>query len=274
MGLALTLYLVRWGPSTVRAIAYLIEPAERSIPTWESSVQTIIGSLALAGAGLIVLYVIASATGTPRDRVGLGRQPAFGKRTAALVFFAAWMLVNVTQSLGALLIELFPWMAGPAVEEHPVADTVAGAVFDTIASGVGGAVEEIIILALLIVALRAARVPWPVVYLVAVVLRVVFHIYYGLGTSLGMTLWAAGLVGLYHLFGRFLPILLAHLVFNLQLRAVASISTLASDRRAAMVGSASELIDIVVVLLGLLGVALVFVQLVRSDGVDSERVQR
>ncbi|MGP9745468.1 hypothetical protein [Brachybacterium sp. AOP29-B2-41] len=271
VGLALALYFVRWGPSTVRAVAYLIEPTERAAPTVGSSVQTIVGSMALAGAGLIVLAVIAAATETPRERIGLGRRPTYRKRTAVLVFLTALMLVNLTQCFGTLLVSLFPWMAGPSIEEHPVSDTFAGAVFDTIASGVGGAVEEVIVLALLIVALRAARVSWPVVCAVAVVLRVVFHIYYGLGTSIGMIIWAAGLVGLYYLFGQFIPILLAHLAFNMQLTAVASINEFAGGRGAALANAGSGFLDVVVMVLGLLCAAFIFVQLWRSDGMELKR---
>ena len=65
-----------------------------------------------------------------------------------------------------------------------------------------GAVEEIIVLAVPVVALRAAGHRWPTILITAVLLRTAFHVYYGVIAIPGHLVWALALALLYIATGR------------------------------------------------------------------------
>ncbi|GAA4531598.1 hypothetical protein GCM10023160_34110 [Brachybacterium paraconglomeratum] len=77
-----------------------------------------------------------------------------------------------------------------------------------------GAVEEIIVLAVPVVALRAAGHRWPTILITAVLLRTAFHVYYGVIAIPGHLVWALALALLYIATGRIWPLFLAHVMNN------------------------------------------------------------
>lgn len=69
--------------------------------------------------------------------------------------------------------------------------------------------EEIVVLVVPLVFLRAARWPWWAVITAAVVLRLLYHVYYG-PAAVGLALWALGMIAVYLHTHAVLGLVLAH----------------------------------------------------------------
>jgi hypothetical protein len=78
---------------------------------------------------------------------------------------------------------------------QPIYDPVLN-VLNIVTTGMAGPTEELVLLALVVVALRATGHSWAVVTIAAVALRVPFHLYYG-WAAIGLAVWAALMVVLY-----------------------------------------------------------------------------
>lgn len=213
---AVFLYLIRWGQSTVRSVGFLLNPAPRSTTTGLESIQQLVENISLIALALVALHVLAAATNTPRWRAGLAsRREGLALRALEflVVFLVAGGIIWCGFRAAALLEMVDPW-ALPEIDTSPVPSSIPTAVLEVVNSGLGGAVEELVVLAVLVVALRSARAPWWTVYVVAVALRVVFHIHYGVGYALGLGIWALGVAVLFRMTGRLWPIFAAHFVHN------------------------------------------------------------
>jgi len=72
-----------------------------------------------------------------------------------------------------------------------------------------GFIEEIVVLAFVVVTLEQARRPRPEIVAVALLLRVSFHIYYGPG-ALGILVWASAFLWLFLRFRTIIPLIVVH----------------------------------------------------------------
>jgi hypothetical protein len=84
------------------------------------------------------------------------------------------------------------------------------AAFDSIQAGV---IEELVVLAFVVVTLRQADRPWWEVTLVALVLRGSYHIYYGPGVF-GILVWAALYYWIYLRFRSLIPMMVCHVAWD------------------------------------------------------------
>lgn len=78
----------------------------------------------------------------------------------------------------------------------------------------GGLTVELVMLALVFVLLRKINLGWTWITLVAIALRIPFHLYYG-WASLALSLWVIGIILPYRRTNRILPIILANCAKNL-----------------------------------------------------------
>jgi hypothetical protein len=96
----------------------------------------------------------------------------------------------------------------------PTAQTNAAAMlfsaFDSLQAGV---IEELVVLAFVVVTLRQAGRPWWEVTLVALVLRGSYHIYYGPGVF-GILVWAALYYWIYLRFRSLIPMMVCHVAWD------------------------------------------------------------
>ncbi len=74
-------------------------------------------------------------------------------------------------------------------------------------------VEELVVLAFVVVTLRQAKRPWWEVTTVALVLRGAYHIYYGPGV-VGILVWAALFYWIYLRFRQLIPMILCHVLWD------------------------------------------------------------
>ena len=207
------LYSIKWLTATIAAILLAFFPPSGpagTLDTW-TLFNSVIPSLALTVAGMAVLQLLAKTTDTPPHTLGAG-MPA-GWRASIGVFFLATLIFQMRGVITTALEAVpglpnqhpFPWTPPSSP------DAAAVLVYDSMLSG---AAEEIIVLAIPVVALRAAGHRWPSILLTTVLLRTAFHVYYGAIAVPGHLVWALALALLYIATGRIWPLFLAHMMNN------------------------------------------------------------
>jgi hypothetical protein len=121
-------------------------------------------------------------------------------RVMGWCFFAIILggIINAALQTGSL----------PAFHNSPPA--LIYAMFDSLQAGF---VEEVVVLAFVVVTLRQAGRPWWEVTVVALVLRGAYHIYYGPGV-VGILVWAALFYWIYLRFRQLWPLIICHILWD------------------------------------------------------------
>lgn len=250
--LVAVLYSIGWGASAVTAIALaLIPPSTTPAPHRDAHayLTETAWSLVLIIVGFVVLRALARCTTTPPDRLGVGLPRRDGWVTGVLLFAMVLVLMNVAWASGDLITTATGLSADrhfPTPSLHDPQEVLALAA----SWSMYGAAEEFLVMAVPIVALRAARFSWPAIVVTAVVLRGIFHVYYGVAMYPGIILWSAVVALLYIHTGRVWPIFLAHVTNNL----VAARSAVPADLAHAFEGPLVSVFDIAVALAVVLGI--------------------
>lgn len=211
--LVVGLYSTTWLTATIAALLLALYPASGPVGTQDAWTlfNSLIPALALTFAGIAVLQLLANTTDTPPATIGAG-MPA-GWRGSVGVFLLATLIFQMRGVITTALEAIpglpdqnsFPWTPPSSP------DAAAFLVYDSMLSG---AVEEIIVLAIPVIALRAAGHRWPTILITAVLLRTAFHIYYGAIAIPGHLIWALALALLYIATARIWPLYLAHAMNN------------------------------------------------------------
>ena len=152
------------------------------------------------------MWLLARLTAQTPSAVGLTARRTAPRGQTLSVALLAFGLIWAVKLLGAAVPSNdFP--------HNPTQDTLNSALrlLESVLSGAG---EELSLLAVPVLALRAAGVRWRWIYVITVVMRVSFHLYYGVPFALLLGLWAFGLVLLYQYTGRIWGLFLAHAVHN------------------------------------------------------------
>lgn len=203
----LGLYIVGgWAGGTYNAIRFLLgDLATPPVMSWPQVGRMAVHSippLVAAGLGLGA----CAKVGATAARLGL--LPENGWRTIAIdgviVSLLAWSS-KISFTIGFSI-------GGSENAQNSTGSTyarVANIIHGT-AAGIG---EEVAILAVPVVILRAARQPWWAIVVAATALRLSFHTYYGWGT-LGLTVWALTSLALFVATRRLLPLIVAHVLWN------------------------------------------------------------
>lgn len=180
------------------------------------------GSPALERIGLHSAYVLLAVASVlvllrrgklSLDQVGLGGvwdrpRVALNVRVACFASVASAAGVSLATVIGVFLDR-----PGARYPLQPLDDPLSWAA-EMFAGAAAGFEEELPLILVLVWALRSARYSWLVVCVVAAVLRVSFHLYYG-WEAMGMFVWPVLLVVLYARTGAIWGIIAAHAWFNL-----------------------------------------------------------
>jgi membrane protease YdiL (CAAX protease family) len=180
--------------SGVAAAAFLL--ANRSegsqAGSWAIYFPSTIDIIAQTGVAVAVVLLLAARRGVTTKTLGLSLPHRSDGRFAsgATVRILAWALF--AQIIGGVINAALQSGDLPTVSK-PNAAILIFSFFRSVNAGV---VEELVVLAFVVVTLRQARRPWWEVTLVALVLRGSYHIYYGPGVF-GILVWAAIFYWLY-----------------------------------------------------------------------------
>jgi hypothetical protein len=201
LGLVLVLYAGVFGPAVYSAIVFGFGGAHAHATTlslFAVAVNVICQAVVALVAGLAIIRGLA---GSWRPVTGGG---ATSWRTEVVAGSASVTLMVLWAFLSVLL-------PGPG---FPAATNTAGHVGDAIGFVRTGPVEEICALVAPLVILRAGQVPWPVVFGLVVVMRILFHLYYG-PAAVTVAVWAFGTAFVYLWARSIIGIMVAHSLYDL-----------------------------------------------------------
>lgn len=194
--------------STLGAVPYITGSADPQ-PTQSTDV----GAALAWRVSQIVLVVVAVCLikgfrQRPRPK---SPAPSIASRTRVFTYFVAflgpWIGMTLMDSIAALGVPTIDYPYTPTPTTADIALQAFGMLL-------AGPFEETLFLALPVVALRRGGYSWTTVCVVAVLLRVPFHLYYG-WSALALAVWAVLMVALYRRTGTVVPIVLAHSTWNL-----------------------------------------------------------
>ncbi|RZS80066.1 hypothetical protein EV189_3546 [Motilibacter rhizosphaerae] len=197
------LYLVGWGPGLVSALLVAAHARERGTIGPAAAALGAVQLLATGAAVLALVGCLARLSGLGLAELGLAPAPR-GRRVrdldCALAYLTALLLGGVLMGLAGS--SGYPyggaWYALPTL----------------VSSALAGPTEELALLALPALLLRrAGEPPWRA-GLVLVLVRLSFHVYYGLPV-LGLLPWAVTAFVLVWRTGRVLPLVVAHSAWDL-----------------------------------------------------------
>jgi membrane protease YdiL (CAAX protease family) len=121
-------------------------------------------------------------------------------RTEARAFGLATVCISIGLGVSTILLDM------PA---YPRGSGTGAAWGDLLNALLAGPAEEIVVLVIPLIFLRVARWPWWAVITVAVILRLLYHVYYG-PSAAGLALWALGMIAVYLRTHAVLGLVLAH----------------------------------------------------------------
>lgn len=133
-------------------------------------------------------------------------------RTSIKTFPVSYIAVLLGFIAASLMSRLFQ-LTGHTFDDEELSDPLLAAL-TIINAGMAGPAEELALLALVVVALRATGHGWTIVLIAAAAVRVPFHLYYGWG-AFGFSVWACLIVLLYKRTGAIVAIILGHATFNM-----------------------------------------------------------
>jgi hypothetical protein len=167
--------------------------------SWSDYGPEIVDVLAQIGLALAVVLLLSARRGVTAGTLGLSlpRRRDGGFAAGQATRIVAWAVF--AQVLGGIINAAL--QTGHLPTSQPNAPELTFAVADSVQAGV---VEELVVLAFVVVTLRQAGRGWWEITFVALVLRASYHIYYGPGV-VGILVWAALF---YWIYLRFRPLIL------------------------------------------------------------------
>jgi hypothetical protein len=193
------------------AAALLLGGRSKDFPqdgSWGTYMASAVQMIADMGLAVAVVLLLASRRGVSPQALGLRvpRRPDGRFAAGQSVRIVAWVFlaIIVGDVPNALL------QSGSLPKPTTNAPELIFSLFNAAQAGV---IEELVVLAFVVVTLRQARRPWWEVTVVALVLRAAYHIYYGPGV-VGIILWALLMYWIYLRFRQVVPMILTHAVYD------------------------------------------------------------
>ena len=208
-------YVLGFGPAVASAFYLLEHPGHilnTHVPTWHGQLADEAVNWVVSLPGLALAVWLARRRGWTLRRLGIAPRWAAG-RTGRRQAIAIGCAMFAGQIVGAVVLS--------ALAPHtrfPFGRTGAWGMIGGVSGAVrSGFLEELIVTAFVITTLRQARRPWPEVLAVSLGLRVLYHVYYGTPwVALWILIWAGTAFGLYRRTRRLTPIIVAHVLWDLQ----------------------------------------------------------
>lgn len=177
--------------------------------SWALYVPQAVEALLQSAVAVGLVLLLSERRGVSPATLGLRlqRKPDGRFAAGATTRVLAWAIF--AQLLGGVVNALL--QTGHLPTSKPSAPALVFGVADSIQAGI---VEELVVLAFLVVTLRQARRPLWEIALVALVLRGSYHIYYGPGV-VGILVWAAIFLWIYLRTQALIPLIVTHAVWDM-----------------------------------------------------------
>jgi membrane protease YdiL (CAAX protease family) len=187
----LLVFLAFFGSGVVGALFVLVHgQGSQGKPGWSGYVPASVDIVAQIGLAVAVVLLLLHRMGLGRRDIGLSLTRPDGTRLALGQSVRVLALAELAQVGGSVIMSQFGG-------KYPGLNASASYLFYMCTASVeAGVVEELVVLAFVVTVLRHARRPWWEVVTVALVLRVSYHVYYGVG-ALGVLVWGGVFLWLY-----------------------------------------------------------------------------
>ena len=167
---------------------------------WSDAIPDAIQQVATTVLCILVPVLLVRRRGLKAGDLGLAKPGTV--RPSQGIRMAAWGVLALVAG-GAVTTAL------AAGNNYPMAHSIAYLTASLFHGAQAGFIEEIVVLAFVVVTLEQARRPRPEIITVALLLRVSYHIYYGWG-AVGIFLWAAAFLWLFFRFRTIIPLIVVH----------------------------------------------------------------
>lgn len=175
-----------------------------STGSWGVYMTGAVDQLTQIGLAVAVVLLLAARRGVSPAALGLRvpRLPDGRVAVSRSIRMAGWCFLAIVA--GNVFVALL--QTGSLPTSHANAPEL---IFSVVQSAQAGVIEELVVLAFVVVTLRQAGRPWWEVTAVALVLRAAYHIYYGPGV-VGILVWASLFYWLYLRFRQLVPLMVCH----------------------------------------------------------------
>ncbi len=178
--------------------------------SWAVFTPAAISEIAMAGVAVALTVLLSARRGISpeiaRPRTATRRATA-ASPAAPDSAMAIWALLALIVG-GAITTALAAGKLGqPAFQDNSYT------LYATAASLAAGVVEETVVLAFVVSALRQAGRTLPEILIIAIALRMSYHDYYGPGV-VGIAVWAAVFIWLYLRTGSIIPLIIVHFFWD------------------------------------------------------------
>ncbi len=177
--------------------------------SWGVYMPAAVNVVAEIGLAVAVVLLLSARRGVSPAALGLrvGRHGDGRVNVSQSIRIMGWSFLAII--VGGVLNAALQSGSLPPFKDN--APSLIYAMFDSLQAGV---VEEMVVLAFVVVTLRQARRPWWEVTVVALILRGAYHIYYGPGV-LGILVWAALFCWIYLRFRQLWPLIVCHALWDM-----------------------------------------------------------
>jgi hypothetical protein len=206
----LFVYVAMFGAAIVDAAVIVGGRTQYLKPTgsWAKYSAAIVDDISTIGIAIALVVLLSARRGVSASALGLrvprraGGQVAVGLSVRVI----AWCFLAII--IGDVFAAVLPGNSG----EKFTLNTPT-LLFGAVHGITSGIVEELVVVAFVVVTLRQARRPWWELTIVAVVLRGAYHIYYGTAV-LGLLVWALLMYWIYLRFRQIVPMMIAHATYD------------------------------------------------------------
>lgn len=166
--------------------------------------------------------MLANRYGFTSDRLGWARRSKRTRRIGPPDAFRVGALYTLVLIFTSGLMILLRSLVGGGEYPAPPPAGWAGVIDGAASSIAAGVIEELVLVAVLVTVLEAARQRSWAIYGTAIGVRVSFHLYYGGQDAIGlvsvlpMVLWAAAAIALFRWTRLILPLIVVHALWDLQ----------------------------------------------------------
>ncbi len=181
-------------------------PPRQYVVSWSDSTVGIASNVALGVLSVLVPILLAERRGLRPRAIGLGAPPPPPWWTGLRM--AAWAAAALTA--GSLVTEAL-------TSSNPLLDvpfSYANLSLELVHFLQAGFIEEVVVLGFLVATLEQARRPRAEIVVVALAVRMSYHIYYGPGV-LGIAVWALVFLWLFFRFRSLVPLIVVHSSWDL-----------------------------------------------------------
>lgn len=172
--------------------------------SWGVYMTGAVDQITQIGLAVAVVLLLAARRGVSPGALGLGvgRLPDGRVAVSRFIRNVGWCFLAIMA--GNVVVALLQTGSLPTGRND-----VPELIFSVVESAQAGVIEELVVLAFVVVSLRQAGRPWWEVTVVALVLRGAYHIYYGPGV-IGILVWASIFYWIYVRTRQLLPLMLCH----------------------------------------------------------------